>query len=85
MRLRFVLSPYALQSGKVIASVREVFGERLARYANSTKSVIVDCNADRFVQWLIARDRSGAANSFKDLKLEILSPEPKPNYISFDE
>jgi hypothetical protein len=86
MRVRFILTGYALESGKVIAAAREVFGKRVARYANCRQPVTVECSAERFVRFLIARNEHDATNSFKDLKLEIIDPIPEPRtaYETFD-
>lgn len=78
MRVRFILTGYALESGKVIAAVREVFGRRVARYANCRQPVTIECSSERFVRFLIARNQHNATNSFKDLQLEIIDPVPEP-------
>lgn len=84
MRVSFVLTHYALSSGKVISAVREVFGNRLAKYANCVRDVEVECSAERFTRFLIARNEFGATNSFRDLKLKIIEPTPKAKKEVFD-
>lgn len=84
MRVRFILTKFALQSGKVIAATREVFGNRLAKYANCNQNITVECTSERFVRWLIARNAHDAQNSFKDLYLEVIEPNPRPKIEMFD-
>lgn len=84
MRVRFILTKYALESGKVVATIREVFGHRLARYANCHKDVVVECSSERFVRFMIARNDHNATNSFKDLKLAVVEPGPIQKIESFD-
>jgi hypothetical protein len=81
MRVRFVLTRFALESGKLIGAVREVFGNRTAKYANSSRDVTVECSAERFVRFQIARNNWGATNGFKDLQLEIIEPKPNPKNV----
>ena len=83
-RVSFVLSTYALASGKVMAALTAVFGNRIRKYANCNRPLTIDCSADRFVRWLIIRNELGAHNSFKDLQLRIIEPEPTPQRLSFD-
>lgn len=83
-RVSFVVSPWALQSGKVVAALKEVFGAKIGRYANCSKPLTIDCSPERFCRFLIARNEFGAANSFKDLKLRIVEPEPTPTKLVFD-
>lgn len=77
MRVSFTLTRYSLESGKLIAALREVFGNRIAKYANCNVDVQVECSADRFVRFQVARNAHGAANGFKDLDLKIIHPKPK--------
>lgn len=79
MRVRFTLNRFDLQSGKQIAAAREVFGRRVARWANSNQDLVVECSAERFVKFQIVRNSYGADNGFKSLKLEIISPQPEPS------
>lgn len=81
MLVSFILTSHSLQSGKLIAAVREVFGNRLARHANCYQDVIVECSAERFVRFQIARNAHGATNGFKDLALRIIEPKPKPRHL----
>lgn len=78
MRVRFTLNSFDLQSGKQIAAAREVFGKRVARWANCTHDLVIECSAERFIRFQIVRNEMGASNGFKNLKLEIISPEPLP-------
>ena len=85
MRVSFLLTKYALQSGKVIAATREIFGNRVAKYANSNCPLIVECSAERFVRFQILRNQFGAENGFKDLQLKIIDPTPERIFSeSFD-
>jgi hypothetical protein len=84
MRVSFVLSIYALGSGTIINSLTSVFGNRIRKYANCNRPLTIECSAERFVKWLIVRNELGAQNSFKDLKLQIIEPEPSPQKLSFD-
>jgi hypothetical protein len=79
MRVRFTLNRFDLQSGKLIQAAREVFGKRVARWANCSQDLVVECSAERFVRFQIVRNNYGADNSFKSLKLEIISPERVPH------
>lgn len=83
MRVRFTLNKYDLQSGKQIAAAREVFGKRVARWANCARDLTIECSAERFVRFQIVRNEMGAENGFKSLKLEIISPEPTPT-VAFE-
>lgn len=76
MRVSFVLNTYALGSGRVIAAAREVFGERVARYANCSQDLTIECPADMLVRFMIARNERGATNGFKNLRVRQLS-KPK--------
>lgn len=78
MRVRFTLNSFDLQSGKQIAAAREVFGKRVTRWANCARDLVIECSAERFVRFQIVRNEMGAQNGFKNLKLEIISPEPIP-------
>lgn len=79
MRVRFTLNRFDLQSGKLIQAAREVFGKRVARWANCQQDLVIECSAERFVRFQIVRNSYGSDNSFKSLKLEIISPEPAPS------
>ncbi len=86
MRVEFTLTKFALQSGKLISAAREIFGNRVAKYANSNQSLRIDCSAERFIRFQIARNEWGAENGFKELKLSILEPkQPEKTFKeSFD-
>ncbi len=83
-RVSFVLSPFALGSGKVMGALREVFGNKIGRYANCARPLTIDCSPERFCRFLIARNEWDAQNSFKDLKLRFIEPEPEPQKLVFD-
>jgi hypothetical protein len=74
--VEFTLTPFNLGSGKVIQACRNVFGERLARWAKCAQPVTVTCSSDRFVQFLIERDRVGATNDWKSIHAKFVAPAP---------
>lgn len=82
MRVRFILNSFDLQSGKQIAAAREVFGKRVARWANCAHDLVIECSAERFVRFQILRNELGATNGFKNLKVEIISPVPAPSVVT---
>ena len=81
MRVSFVLTSHSLSSGRLIEALREVFGNRVARYANCSQDVTVECQAERFIRFQIARNEHGAQNGFKDLRLRIIEPAPKSKRV----
>lgn len=84
MRVQFTLNSYMLSSGKVIAAAREVFGNRVARWANSAQDLTVECSPERFVRFLIARDKYGASNDWKGIRAREIAPVVLPRVESFD-
>ena len=84
-RVTFVVTTFALGSGKVMGALREVFGNKIGRYANCAHPLTIACSAERFCRFLIARNEWDAQNSFKDLKLKFLEPEPITKRLSFDD
>lgn len=83
-RVTFVLTPYALQSSKVIGALKQVFGNKIGKYVNCPQPLTIDCSPERFCRFLIARNEWDATNSFKDLKLRFIEPEPTPRKLVFD-
>lgn len=83
-RVAFVVTSYALSSGKVMGALKEVFGNKIGRYANCSKPLHIECSPERFCRFMIARNEWDAHNSFKDLKLRFIEPEPAPQTLTFD-
>jgi hypothetical protein len=81
MRLEITITQYMLGSGKVVQALRDVFGHRAAKYANFAGNLTIECRADQFVRFLLARDANGASNDWKSLKVTELTPVVIPPQV----
>lgn len=80
-RVEFQLTKHSLRSGRIMKAAREVFGERINRWAYYDGTLTVECTLEQFGLFAIKRGDCGAQMttfSWVALNPKLLPPLPLP-------
>ena len=88
MKVRIFLSNGLLGDDRVMRAARVAFGDgfvnKYSRSYHQTGGISVVATAEQLVAFQVARDKLGAENLWKTLKVEILDPQPCATHITVD-
>ena len=88
MKVRLFLDNTMLYNDVVMRAARTAFGDgfgnKYARSWHRTGGVSLIATAEQLMAFLVARDKLGATNAWKALRVEILDPQPCATHITVD-